>query len=139
MEDNKFKGDCRENYFELENVERLYFRRNNALDGGGRFVTMSALQGIKEAVFESNLLLNMLNAPAGAWMKEFINLGTANIDKLSIQNNTVYMNGKFYEQYVTKGGTVQDAYIYNNIAINATGVASNSINGFILNLSLIHI
>lgn len=133
VEDNKFKGDCRENYFELENVERLYFRRNNALDGGGRFVTMSALQGIKEAVFESNLLLNMLNAPAGAWMKEFINLGTANIDKLSIQNNTVYMNGKFYEQYVTKGGTVQDAYIYNNIAINATGVASNSINGFILN------
>lgn len=133
VEDNKFKGDCRENYFELENVERLYFRRNNASDGGGRFITMSALVAIKEAIFESNLLVNMLNAPAGAWMKEFINLGTANIDKLSIQNNTVYMNGKFYEQYVTKGGTVQNAYIYNNIVINATGVTSNSINGFIIN------
>lgn len=43
------------------------------------------------------------------------------------------MSGKFYEQYITKGGTVEDAYIYNNIAINATGTSTNSINGFIIN------
>lgn len=132
-EDNNISGNCNENYFELENVDRLYFRRNNASGGGGRFITMSALQKIKEAVFDSNLFTDMINGPAGAWMKEYINLGTANIDKLYLRNNTVYMNGKYYEQYVTKGGTVQDAYIYNNIAINATEATSNSINGFIIN------
>lgn len=133
VEDNKMSGDVRENYFELSNVDRFYFLRNEVSGGGGRAITMSSLGSMKEVVVDSNLFVGMLNGPAGGWMKEYINLGTAKIDRLCMNNNTCYMSGKFYEQYITKGGTVEDAYIYNNIAINATGTSTNSINGFIIN------
>ena len=133
VEDNKMSGDIRENYFELSNVDRLYFLRNEVAGGGGRVMTLSSLSGMKEVIIDSNLFVGMLNGPAGGWMKEYINLGTAKIAKLCMDNNTYYMSGKLYEQYITKGGTVENAEIFNNIAINATGIISNSINGFILN------
>lgn len=133
VEDNNMSGDVRENYFELSNVDRLYFLRNKLTGGGGRAITMSSLTGMKEVVIESNLFVGMLNSPAGGWMKEYINLGSAKIAKLCMNNNTCYMSGKFYEQYITKGGTVEDAEIFNNIAVNATGSATSSINGFVIN------
>ncbi len=133
VEDNKMSGDIRENYFDLSNVDRIYFRRNEFSGGGGRAITMSNLANMKEVIIDSNLFVGMLNSPAGGWMKEYINLGTAKINKLCINNNTCYMNGKFYEQYVTKGGTVEDAEIFNNILINATDSSTSSVNGFIIN------
>lgn len=131
VEDNRLSGDCRENYLEVSNVDRVYIRRNSFTGGGGRAVTMSALKSMKEVVIESNLFAGMVNAPAGAWMKEYINPGA--IDKLSVCNNTFYMSGAFYEQYALRGGVVRDAGIYNNILVNATKRSTNSINGFVIN------
>lgn len=133
VEDNALSGDNRENYFELSNVDRLYFRRNNVSGGGGRAITMSALKSMKEVIIESNLFVGMINAPIGAWMKDYINFGTAQIQKLNINNNTCYMSGRFFEQYVTRGGTVEYAEIFNNIVINATGASNYSINAFVIN------
>lgn len=131
VEDNDLSGDNRENYFELSNVERIYFRRNEFLGGGGRAITMTTLAGVKEVVIDSNLFVGMVNSPAGAWMKEYINL--TKINSLKIRNNTFYMDGRFYEQYITRGGTVENAELFNNILINATGSTTSSINGFVIN------
>lgn len=131
VEDNKMSGDVRENYFELSNIDRLYFRRNDVSGGGGRVITMSNLGSMKEVVIDSNLFVGMLNSPAGGWMKEYFNL--CQIDNLKIRNNTIFMNGSWFEQYVTRGGTVTNADIFNNIVINATTGSGNSINGFIIN------
>ena len=131
VEDNKMSGDVRENYFELSNIDRLYFRRNDVSGGGGRVITMSNLGSMKEVVIDSNLFVGMLNSPAGGWMKEYLNL--CQIDNLKIRNNTIFMNGSWFEQYVTRGGTVTNADIFNNIVINATTGSGNSINGFVIN------
>lgn len=131
VEDNDLSGDNRENYFELSNVERIYFRRNEFSGGGGRAITMTTLAGVKEVVIDSNLFVGMVNSPAGDWMKEYINL--TKINSLKIRNNTFYMDGRFYEQYVTRGGTVENAELFNNILINATGSTTSSINGFVIN------
>lgn len=131
VEDNEMSGDVRENYFELSNVDRIHFLRNIFSGGGGRAITMSTLSGIKEVVIDSNLFVGMINAPAGAWMKEYINL--TKISLLKIRNNTFYMDGSFYEQYVTRGGTINNAELFNNILINATGSSTSSINGFVIN------
>lgn len=131
VEDNEMSGDVRENYFELSNVDRIHFLRNIFSGGGGRAITMSTLSGIKEVVIDSNLFVGMINAPAGAWMKEYINL--TKISLLKIRNNTFYMDGSFYEQYVTRGGTISNAELFNNILINATGSSTSSINGFVIN------
>lgn len=131
VEDNKMSGDVRENYFELSNIDRLYFRRNDVSGGGGRVITMSNLGSMKEVAIDSNLFVGMLNSPAGGWMKEYFNL--CQIDNLKIRNNTIFMNGSWFEQYVTRGGTVTNADIFNNIVINATIGSGNSINGFVIN------
>ena len=126
VEDNDLSGNNQENFIDLTNVERLYFRRNNVHDAGGRIIAISAMNAMKEVVVDSNLCVGMLNLPIGGWMKEYINLGTAQINNLQIRNNTFYMSGSFYEQNALRGGTVENADIYNNIVINAARVTANA-------------
>ena len=119
-EDNTFSGSSGENYFQLTNMDRIRFRRNRFMNGGGRVAEITSKMPTKELTIESNLMVGMLAAPIFGWIHEFFTFG--DIDKLNIVNNTIYMNSDYYMQRFIYSGnaTVNEMNLYNNIICGIT-------------------
>lgn len=117
FEDNYMTGNNREAYVSISNVDRIYLRRNKMISGGGQAVSINHIIKTGELVIESNLFRGMLNGPSGGWIKYYINPG--NVRDMSLNNNTFYMDGAYYEQYATRFGNVDRLELFNNILVKA--------------------
>lgn len=131
-EDNELTGSTGEYYFYCRNVERVYMRRNRIHGGRGRIAEFASRNGMREVSFESNLVYDMLKAPSAAWVKELFAL--CRISAFHMNNNTFVMSGEWYEQYVTRGGEIAAADIFNNIVIGDNGDEGRYVGGFYFNM-----
>lgn len=118
-EDNELTGDTAEYYFFATNVEQIDLRRNRFEGGRGRAMEVSSKNAVRSVNIESNLFINMLNAPAYGWTHEYFSLD-CEVRELNILNNTAYMGGNDWQQWFMRAGSahVHVMNVYNNIFVN---------------------
>lgn len=117
-EDCYFTGTTGEYFFYLTNVDRIIFRRNSFVDGGGEAFNISSKVPIKKVIFEENLFANMLSQPTVSWGFHVIKI-SGSIDTLNVLNNTVWMKSKkSWQQWFLRlidGAEVGTLNLFNNV------------------------
>lgn len=119
LEDNNLDGSTfRESLMYLSGIDGISMKRNYIHDGT-RIMEMSSNTSIKKLEVESNLIVNMMMPPVFSWIQELFST-TTDLDELRLTNNTFWMGGGNYIQFIVRytANDVRKAYIYNNIVVD---------------------
>lgn len=132
IEDCDINGTTfRESLMYFSGMDSVCIRRNH-IHGGARIAEVTANNGVKELTVDSNLIVNVLMNPYFPWIHECFSTDTP-VNVFNFRNNTLYMGGNDYMQFVTRF-TQQDtreANIYNNIIVDPSSGTSSPVGGFI--------
>lgn len=123
LEDNDIDGTSfNETLFYTNSLQYVHVRRNVIHDASGRFIELGSITSIKEVVFESNRINNMILSPVYDWIKNIVSL-TGDIDSLKVINNTVLLNSTYYYQSFIVGNYVKELFSCNNIFITSSAAS----------------
>lgn len=133
VEDNTIDGTSfYESLMYISNMDDIIIRRNS-FRGGARVAEMSGNASIRRVAIESNLFVQVLDRPIYPWIHECFG-AAADITEFTLRNNTFWMSGSDYMQFVVRmpQNGVERAYVYNNIIVDPAGSVTSSAINFLL-------